>query len=217
MTTVVVELVRSADWAAGVVLVNGHGGNHRAITDAVATLTKEGRHALAWWPKWPQRNDGGPNDLHAGRIETSLMLAIDPGLVRFELAEAGPDTTIDELRARGVRAVSPSGVLGDPERRVRGRRRPVHRDVRRRPRPRDREMATDRPDAAPLTGPDVDQARARTRRDGRVGGARRFVIDGSWQRFDRVVIAGSPLRIFRVTERGADTLAAIERGDPVDP
>ena len=42
------------------------------------------------------------------------MLAIDPGLVRFELAEAGPDTTIDELRARGVRAVSPSGVLGDP-------------------------------------------------------------------------------------------------------
>ncbi len=110
----VIELVRSADWAAGVVLVNGHGGNHRAITDAVATLTKEGRHALAWWPKWPQRNDGGPNDLHAGRIETSLMLAIDPGLVRFELAEAGPDTTVDELRARGVRAVSPSGVLGDP-------------------------------------------------------------------------------------------------------
>ena len=30
MTMVVVELVRSADWAAGVVLVNGHGGNHRA-------------------------------------------------------------------------------------------------------------------------------------------------------------------------------------------
>ncbi len=114
MTMVVVELVRSADWAAGVVFVNGHGGNHRAVTDAVATLTKEGRHALAWWPKWPQRNDGGPNDLHAGRIETSLMLAIDPGLVRFELAEAGPDTTIDQLRSLGVRAISPSGVLGDP-------------------------------------------------------------------------------------------------------
>ena len=114
MTMVVVELVRSADWAAGVVFVNGHGGNHSAVTDAVTTLTKEGRHALAWWPKWPKRNDGGPNDLHAGRIETSLMLAIDPGLVRFELAEAGPDTTIDELRTRGVRAVSPTGVLGDP-------------------------------------------------------------------------------------------------------
>ncbi len=42
------------------------------------------------------------------------MLAIDPGLVRFELAETGPDASIDELRANGVRSVSPSGVLGDP-------------------------------------------------------------------------------------------------------
>ena len=113
MTMVVVELVRSADWAAGVVLVNGHGGNHRAMTDAVATLTKEGRHALAWWP------NGRSATTAARTISTwadrDVADAGDrPGLVRFELAEAGPDTTIDELRARGVRAVSPSGVLGDP-------------------------------------------------------------------------------------------------------
>ena len=114
MANVVLELARSADWAAGVVFVNGHGGNHSAVTRAVTRLTAEGRNALAWWPKWPKRNDGGPRDLHAGRIETSLMLAIDPGLVRFELAEAGPHATIEELRAKGVRAVSPSGVLGDP-------------------------------------------------------------------------------------------------------
>ena len=114
-TTMIVELVRSADWAAGVVLVNGHGGNHEAITAAVATLTDEGRAALAWWPAWPRRRDGGPADLHAGRIETSMMLAIDPGLVRLELAAAGADTSIDELRARGVRAISASGVLGDPD------------------------------------------------------------------------------------------------------
>ena len=61
-------------------------------------------------------------------------------------------------------------------------------------------MATDRPDAAPLTA-----------------AGRRFVVDASWQRFDRVLVAGSPLRIFRVTERGAETLAAIERGDHVAP
>ncbi len=115
MSSVIVELVRSADWAAGVVLVNGHGGNHEAITDAIATLTAEGRRALAWWPSWPQRLDGGPADLHAGRIETSMMLAIDPGLVRLELATAGPDASIDDLRTRGVRAVSSSGVLGDPD------------------------------------------------------------------------------------------------------
>ena len=101
MANVVLELARSADWAAGVVFVNGHGGNHSAVTRAVTRLTAERRNALAWWPKWPQRADGGPRDLHAGRIETSLMLAIDPGLVRFELAEAGPDAAIDELRGQG--------------------------------------------------------------------------------------------------------------------
>jgi creatinine amidohydrolase len=114
-TAVVIELVRSADWAAGVVLVNGHGGNHAAITAAVATLVAEGRPVLAWSPSWPRRRDGGPADLHAGRIETSMMLAIDPGLVRLELAVAGADATMDELRTHGVREVSPNGVLGDPD------------------------------------------------------------------------------------------------------
>jgi len=114
MGQVVLELGRSADWAAGMVLVNGHGGNHAAVTQAVNTLRSEDRNVLSWWPKWPQRADGGAADLHAGRIETSLMLAIDPGLVRLELAGAGVDASIDDLRASGVRAVSPSGVLGDP-------------------------------------------------------------------------------------------------------
>ncbi|MEM1332468.1 MAG: mycofactocin biosynthesis peptidyl-dipeptidase MftE [Actinomycetota bacterium] len=119
MTDVAVELGRSADWAAGVVFVNGHGGNHQALTAAVETLQHEGRQVISWSPRWPRRSDGGPADLHAGRIETSLMLAIDPGLVRLELAEAGPDTDLDvllpALRAAGVRAASASGVLGDPD------------------------------------------------------------------------------------------------------
>lgn len=119
MTTVAIELGRSADWAAGVVFVNGHGGNHAALTQAVETLQYEGRQVITWSPRWPKRADGGPPDLHAGRIETSLMLAIDPGLVRLELAEPGPEYGIDELlprlRTEGVRPVSPSGVLGDPD------------------------------------------------------------------------------------------------------
>lgn len=114
-TMLVLELVRSADWAAGVVLVNGHGGNHDAISAAVDVLTAEGRTVMSWWPTWPTRRDGGPADLHAGRIETSMMLAIDPGLVRLERGVAGPDTTLAELRERGVRSVSPNGVLGDPD------------------------------------------------------------------------------------------------------
>jgi creatinine amidohydrolase/Fe(II)-dependent formamide hydrolase-like protein len=57
-------------------------------------------------------------DAHAGRTETSLMLHVEPGRVREGRAVAGDTTPIAELlprlRAEGVRAVSPTGVLGDP-------------------------------------------------------------------------------------------------------
>lgn len=108
----IIELVRSADWSAGVVLVNGHAGNARPVQRAVNKLLGEGRRVLAWWPHI--RN----GDAHAGESETSMMLALAPSLVRMSRAEAGrPEPIvdlIDELRANGVRAVSPNGVLGDP-------------------------------------------------------------------------------------------------------
>ena len=108
----IIELVRSADWSAGVVLVNGHGGNAVPVQRAASTLLGEGRRVLAWWPHI--RN----GDAHAGETETSMMLAIAPALVRMTRAEAGrPEPIvdlIDDLRANGVRAVSPNGVLGDP-------------------------------------------------------------------------------------------------------
>mgnify|MGYP001822855563 CR=1 FL=1 len=115
MEEVAVELGRSAGWAVGTVFVNAHGGNHDALARGVSRLRADGRLVLSWSPSWPQRGDGGPADLHAGRIETSMMLAIDPGLVRLELAAAGSDTDLDTLRRHGVRAVSASGVLGDPD------------------------------------------------------------------------------------------------------
>jgi mycofactocin precursor peptide peptidase len=111
-TTVVLELVRSADAFRGVVLVCGHGGNAEALRAALDTLRNEGRDVLAWSPCV----SGG--DAHAGRSETSMLLAIAPALVREERAEAGNDRPITELlprlRAGGVAAVSPNGVLGDP-------------------------------------------------------------------------------------------------------
>ena len=109
---VVVELVRSADWSSGVVLVNGHGGNRVPVERAVRLLRSEGRKVLSWWP----RVAGG--DAHAGDTETSLMLAIAPDLVRMHRAEVGVTAplgdVIDEIRDGGVRAVSRNGVLGDP-------------------------------------------------------------------------------------------------------
>lgn len=137
---VVVELVRSAGDFATVVLVSAHGGNAAPLARAVATLVAEGRRVCAWAPRTevlaavrpgvePGRApgpggitpDGQPPpapDAHAGRVETSLLLAVDPGVVRLELAEAGNRAPLAELAPRlrdgGVAAVSANGVLGDP-------------------------------------------------------------------------------------------------------
>ncbi len=107
-----IELGRSAVTSvARVVFVNGHGGNADAVRAAVELLRSEDRNVRAWSPS-------GYRDAHAGRTETSLMLALHPELV-------GPYDAIDgvtdpvavlmpRLQACGVAAVSPSGVLGDP-------------------------------------------------------------------------------------------------------
>ena len=107
-TAVLVELARSADWAAGVVFVNGHGGNATALRRASDRLRAEHHRVLCWSPRVA---DG---DLHAGRTETSLLLHLARDLVRLDVATAGPQPAIAELVAHGVRALSPSGVLGDP-------------------------------------------------------------------------------------------------------
>lgn len=112
LTTVLIEVVRSAQWAQGVIFVNGHGGNAQAVTDALKLLKREGRRASAWWP----RIENG--DAHAGFTETSLMLAIHPQAVRLDLAEVGETRPLGEiateLRRGGVASISENGVLGDP-------------------------------------------------------------------------------------------------------
>ena len=108
-----VELVRSADAFRGVVLINAHGGNASPLARAAATASREGRAVVAWAPTSPV--SGGA---HAGRSETSLMLAIAPALVHMDAARAGDTRPIGELigalRSGGVASVSATGVLGDP-------------------------------------------------------------------------------------------------------
>jgi creatinine amidohydrolase len=113
VTSLVVELVRSARRSfAGVVIVSGHGGNASALARAAARSRFEGDQVLVWSPVVA----GG--DAHAGRTETALMLALDPGVVDLSAARPGADDPLDallpRLRAEGVRAVSANGVLGDP-------------------------------------------------------------------------------------------------------
>jgi creatinine amidohydrolase len=112
LESVLVELGRSASATfRRIVFVSGHGGNAEPLRRAVDRLRQEGRDARGFAPSWV-------GDAHAGRIETSLALALDPDRVR--LSEAAPGDTrpladlLPLLRSAGVRAVSASGVLGDP-------------------------------------------------------------------------------------------------------
>lgn len=113
LESLVVELGRSSDAFAGVILVSAHGGNAVPVARAVERLRSEGRRVRAWSPSCAD-----PCDSHAGRTETSVLLALGSGNVVLERASAGDTRPIQELmpalRSGGVAAVSASGVLGDP-------------------------------------------------------------------------------------------------------
>ncbi|MBD0860987.1 mycofactocin biosynthesis peptidyl-dipeptidase MftE [Gordonia sp. zg691] len=109
-----IEYGRSAcRWAERVVFVNGHGGNTRTLVDAVTRLRYEGRD-VAWFPC---AFDGA--DAHAGFTETSVLLHVSPTVVDSSRAVAGNREPVGALlgamRTGGVGAVSPNGVLGDPD------------------------------------------------------------------------------------------------------
>jgi creatinine amidohydrolase len=107
-----VELARSASATfPRTLLVCAHGGNLQCVGDAETRLREEGRDVRAFFPSWS-------GDAHAGRSETSLMLALAPQRVQLERAAAGVTSPLPEILPRlvadGVRAVSANGVLGDP-------------------------------------------------------------------------------------------------------
>jgi mycofactocin precursor peptide peptidase len=105
------HLPLSTDTDIAVALVCAHGGNRAPVERAERRLRAEGRRVRAFFPVWS-------GDAHAGRAETSLMLALHPDRVRASLAEPGATAPLAELMPRlvahGVRPVSPNGVLGDP-------------------------------------------------------------------------------------------------------
>lgn len=114
LADLLLELVRSARGSfAGVVLISAHGGNHEGLALLRERCRADGDPVLVW----AAGVRGG--DAHAGRTETSLMLAIDPGAVRMQLAVAGRteplEVLLPRLRAEGVRPISSNGVLGDPQ------------------------------------------------------------------------------------------------------
>ncbi|HEX6395077.1 MAG TPA: mycofactocin biosynthesis peptidyl-dipeptidase MftE [Acidimicrobiales bacterium] len=113
LEAMLVELCRSADEFSGVMIVSTHGGNRETVERSVALLRSERRKVAAWFPR-----GGDPCDSHAGRVETSVQLALRPERVRRDRLATGDTRPLPDLmpvlRQGGVLAVSASGTLGDP-------------------------------------------------------------------------------------------------------
>jgi mycofactocin system creatininase family protein len=108
----VLELGRSATKTfRHLLFVSAHGGNAAPCSRAVEALRSRSRDVTLFQPRW----EGDP---HAGHHETALQLALDPERVRMDRAVTGDTRPLavlmPELTAYGVRAVSATGVLGDP-------------------------------------------------------------------------------------------------------
>jgi mycofactocin system creatininase family protein len=107
----VVAICRSASWARGVCIVNGHGGNADALAAITSALAYEKiTHSIWSLPSYI----GG--DMHAGHTETSLLLHIASHEVRSNVIARGTAHDADlvnAMRQGGVQAVSENGIIGD--------------------------------------------------------------------------------------------------------
>lgn len=114
---------------ARVVVIPSHGGNFAAVHETIASIAGGVPVArFLTFTDWPAlrsafvnilAEDGMKLDapgLHAGEVETSIMLHLHPELVRMERAQPGYTGSPEGGRpySKSIGEVSPIGVLGDP-------------------------------------------------------------------------------------------------------
>jgi creatinine amidohydrolase len=112
-----------------VLVVSGHGGNHAPLAEIEPDLVEAVPGAIVYadGPGFMSglteiaAGLGVPAAVagwHAGELETSLALALDPGLVDTGRLEPGHLTNdpgvLAAIGAHGIQAVARNGVLGDP-------------------------------------------------------------------------------------------------------
>ena len=111
-----------------IILLPTHGGNERPLTNAAAASKRDGLmifvaslRVTVEALKAGTRTGGAASDNggHAGELETSLMLALAPDLVRTSRMEPGYTGALDDAATavffnEGVAALSANGVIGDP-------------------------------------------------------------------------------------------------------
>lgn len=111
-TLIARSLSENSPHLCGVIFVNGHGGNMLSMQSSSSALTHHGVPHLFWSPSLETNGD-----LHAGHVETSVMLAINSMHVRTDRQEVGrvgdARSLVSEMREHGVHHVSPNGVIGD--------------------------------------------------------------------------------------------------------
>jgi creatinine amidohydrolase len=105
-----------------VLLVNFHGGNFilRSTVRDLNHSSPEAKVVMVW--PWLTAADelaailDTTGEVHAGELEVSLVLAIEPALVRSPSAadDFEPAVTHEHMDYRRLREVSPSGVWGHP-------------------------------------------------------------------------------------------------------
>jgi creatinine amidohydrolase len=109
-----------ASGVATLVLVNGHGGNY--VLGNVVQEASLGPLPMVLFPTEPDWADArtaaglattNDEDMHAGELETSILLATRPHLVTPPLVDQ-PATDRRQLLRRGLAAYTPTGVVGRP-------------------------------------------------------------------------------------------------------
>lgn len=100
------------------VLVNGHGGNY-----VLSNVVQEARARMALFPgvaDWQAAHTAAglrtslDDDMHAGELETSILLHAHPHLVGPGYESADHVTDREHLLTLGLRAYTESGVVGRP-------------------------------------------------------------------------------------------------------
>ncbi|MFK3980573.1 creatininase family protein [Micromonospora sp. NPDC050397] len=103
------------------VVVNGHGGNY--VLSNVVQEANVGERRMALYPRrqdWETARQeagllsSGHDDMHAGEIETSLLLHLCPELVRDGYQIADHRTERPDLLVLGMRGYTDTGVIGQP-------------------------------------------------------------------------------------------------------
>jgi len=116
------ESLRASSGIDKLVLVNGHGGNY-VLSNVAQQANVGGRHVLVFpssddWRR--AREHAGMvttnhDDMHAGELETSLLLHAVPDVVRPTFTDADHDAADrPHFLLGGVGAYSETGVIGRP-------------------------------------------------------------------------------------------------------